>query len=180
MSKEIHSQDEVTSSSRFDRERLEYPVSQAYPAIAPPSFPCRLGSSISILIDGNLEGLLPEKQAHHESGKELTRGCRCPYIFFCSAACTDYWLAWCSPGDNRHAPRCCPPKNIRFVSVWTTDRSVVHAGARVSKMARRCFWVTTSPEFATSLHRQNTSEGDAVRLASLAHHHICQRNVGRG
>ena len=52
------------------------------------------------------------------------------------------------------------------------NRGVAHAGARVSKMAKRCFWVTTSPEFATLLHSQNTSEGDAGHLASLAHRHI--------
>ena len=66
----------ATNSNRFDQERLEYPVSPACPAIAPPS-PCRPGSSI--LIDGHSEGLLTEKQAHH--GKEFTKGGRCTYIF---------------------------------------------------------------------------------------------------
>jgi hypothetical protein len=42
------------------------------------------------------------------------------------------------------------------------DRGVAHAGARVPKMGRRCFWISMSPEFATSLHSQNSSEGDAV------------------
>jgi len=62
------------------------------------------------------------------------------------------------------------------------DGGVVQTGARVPKMARRCFWVTTSLGFATSLHTQNTSEGEAVRLATLAHCHNGQwlRNMGRG
>ena len=51
------------------------------------------------------------------------------------------------------------------------SRDVAQAGARVPKMARRCFWVTTSPKFATLLHTQNTSEGDAAHLATLAHRH---------
>jgi hypothetical protein len=62
------------------------------------------------------------------------------------------------------------------------DRGVAHAGARVPKMAKRCFWVTTSPESATLLQSQNTSEGDAGCLATLAHRHmgLWLRNVGRG
>ena len=31
-----------------------------------------------------------------------------------------------------------------------TNRGVVHAGARVPKMAKRCFWITTSPGSAAS------------------------------
>ena len=56
MSMEIYSlyySNEVTSN-RFDQEQLEY------------------------LIDGHLEGLLAEKQTHHE--KEFTEGGRCTYI----------------------------------------------------------------------------------------------------
>jgi hypothetical protein len=49
---------------------------------------------------------------------------------------------------------------------------MAQAGACVPKMARRCFWVTTSPEFATLLHTHNTSEEDAAHLASLAHRPI--------
>ena len=52
------------------------------------------------------------------------------------------------------------------------DRRMAHAGPRVSKMAKRCFWVTTSPEPATSLQSQNTSEGDAGRLATVAYCHM--------
>jgi hypothetical protein len=65
----------------FDHERLEYSVSPSYLAIAPPLFPCRPGSLMSILIDGHLEGLLTEKQAHHGTGRGFTKGRRCTYIF---------------------------------------------------------------------------------------------------
>ena len=59
----------------FDLERLEHPVSQAYPAIALPSSPRH-----SIPIDG---GSLTEKQVHRETGKVFIR---CTYIF-CGISC---------------------------------------------------------------------------------------------
>ena len=49
------------------------------------------------------------------------------------------------------------------------DRAVAYAGARVPKLAKHRFWVTTSPEFATLLHSPYTCEGDAGHLASLSH-----------
>ena len=51
---------------------------------------------------------------------------------------------------------------------------VAQAGARVPKMAIRCFWVTATPESATFLHRTNTSEENIGCLATLAH-----RRTGR-
>ena len=59
---------------------------------------------------------------------------------------------------------------------------MVYACARISKMAMRCFWVTTSPEFATSLHSQNTGEEDTGRLATATHRHtgLWLRNLGPG
>jgi hypothetical protein len=47
--------------------------------------------------------------------------------------------------------------------------SVAYTGARVSKMAKRRLFVTTSPEFATSLLTQDACEEDAGYLAILAH-----------
>ena len=64
-------------SNRFDQERLEHPVSPAYPAIAPPSFPCRPGSSI--LIDCHFGRSLTEKQVDRWNGKESAKGGRCTY-----------------------------------------------------------------------------------------------------
>ena len=52
------------------------------------------------------------------------------------------------------------------------DRGVVQAGARVPKMAKCCFWVTTSPGSQTFLQCQNTSEGNVGRLATLTHRHM--------
>jgi hypothetical protein len=46
-----------------------------------------------------------------------------------------------------------------------------HMLVHVSKMAKCGFWVTTSPKSATSLRSQNTSEGDAGCLATLAYRH---------
>ncbi len=37
------------------------------------------------------------------------------------------------------------------------EELMAYAGARVSKMAIRCFWFAASPESPTSLHRRNTS-----------------------
>jgi hypothetical protein len=55
---------EVTkkASNSFDQERLEHPVSPTYPALAPPSFHCRPGSSI--MIDSQFKGPWIGKQAH--------------------------------------------------------------------------------------------------------------------
>ena len=55
-------------SDSFDQDGLEHPFFPAYPAIAPPSFPCRPGSSI--LIDCHSESLLTERQAYRWKGKE--------------------------------------------------------------------------------------------------------------
>ena len=46
---------------------------------------------------------------------------------------------------------------------------MVHAGARVSKMAKYCFWVTTPTRSATSLHGRDPSEEDAGYLAPVAY-----------
>jgi hypothetical protein len=73
----------------FGQELLEHPIPPACPAIAPPSFPCRPGSSI--LIDGHFEGSLTESQAHHGTGKVTKRG-QCTYI-----SCTIAY-AQCRPG----------------------------------------------------------------------------------
>ena len=84
----------------FDQERLEYPVSPLYDAIAPPPSPCQPGSSI--LIEGCSQ---PEnlKQAHDVAvidvtgnfsgkgkGKEVItmKGCQRKHIF-CLIICTD-------------------------------------------------------------------------------------------
>ena len=48
-------------------------------------------------------------------------------------------------------------------------RGVAHAGARVPKMAIRCFWVAATPEFTTFLQKRNTCQGNAERLAALAY-----------
>ena len=45
---------------------------------------------------------------------------------------------------------------------------MVHAGARVQKMAQPCLWVTTSPKSATFHRSQDTSEGEVGCLAILA------------
>jgi hypothetical protein len=84
----------IAPNSGFDQERLKHPVSLALPAIAPPSSPCHSGSLI--LIDGNLEGPLTEKQAHGGTGKESTEGGRCTYIF-CTIACSGLTrtVDWC-------------------------------------------------------------------------------------
>jgi hypothetical protein len=64
-------------SNSFDQEPLEPSVSPAYPAISPPSFPCRPGSSI--LIDCHFERSLTETQAYRWNGKEATKEYRCTY-----------------------------------------------------------------------------------------------------
>ena len=43
------------------------------------------------------------------------------------------------------------------------------AGARVPKMAERCFRVPTTPQSPTLLQRQNTSEEDVGCVATLAY-----------
>jgi hypothetical protein len=79
MAMEIHSSDYETNkaSNRFDQERLKYSVYPVYPAIAPPP----------ILIDGFFEGSLIEKQAHHGTENNSTKGSRRTYIF-CTLART--------------------------------------------------------------------------------------------
>ena len=72
--------------NRMDQELLEHSVSPAYPAIAPPSFPCRPGSSI--LIDCHFGGSSTENQGHHGIEKEFTEGDGCTYIFL-TIMCTD-------------------------------------------------------------------------------------------
>ena len=59
---------------------------------------------------------------------------------------------------------------------------MAYAGARMPKMAKRCFWVTPSSVSATSLQGQHTCERDAGRLATVAYCHMEQypREVGRG
>jgi hypothetical protein len=106
---------EVTkkASNSFDQARPEHPPSPAKPAIGPPSFPCRPGSLT--LIDDQLECLLIEEQARHGPRKGDTKGDgrldRSTSIF-CMIPCTDCLPVRCSLGDNRHAPRCCPPRDI--------------------------------------------------------------------
>ena len=46
---------------------------------------------------------------------------------------------------------------------------MAYTGARMSKMAKRRLWVTTAPEFETSLHTQDACEEDAGCVATLAH-----------
>jgi len=41
---------------------------------------------------------------------------------------------------------------------------MANAGARVSTMEKRCFWIPTSPESATLLYTENTSEAHAGYL----------------
>ena len=50
-------------------------------------------------------------------------------------------------------------------------RGVAHASARVSKMAKCCFQFTTALESADLLLSYVSREGDAGRLAALAHRH---------
>ena len=61
---------------------------------------------------------------------------------------------------------------------------MVHAGARVSKMAKYCFWVTTPTRSATSLHGRDPSEEDAGYLAPVAYRRagvgLKARKFGRG
>ena len=49
---------------------------------------------------------------------------------------------------------------------------MAYAGARVSKMAKRCFRVTTPAESATSLRNLEAREGDAGYLAVIAYRHM--------
>ena len=59
--------------------------------------------------------------------------------------------------------------------------AVADAGACVPKVANRCFWVTTSPETATFLLRENISEENHGRVASVFAHQrigVCPR-MGR-
>ena len=82
----------------FDQEPLKHPVSSSYTAIAPPSFPCRPGTSILVDgdSDGDSEGLLTGKLAYYWTGKEYARGHRCTLIFCTKPAPTFDWfnLAW--------------------------------------------------------------------------------------
>jgi hypothetical protein len=81
----------------------------ACPTIAPSSFPCATcGNSRPIMIDGVFGGSL--------IGNEYPKGGRlkCTYIFW-TITCTDCWLRpvrSCSSGDDRYAPRRCPPEGI--------------------------------------------------------------------
>jgi hypothetical protein len=69
------------ASNSLDLERLEYLVSQAYPAIAPPSSRCHPVSSL--MIDGLFKSSSTEnlKYAYQWNGKEYTKGGRRTYIF---------------------------------------------------------------------------------------------------
>jgi hypothetical protein len=46
---------------------------------------------------------------------------------------------------------------------------------RASTLAKRRFWITTPPQFATSLHGQNTREGGTGCLAGLTNPHTGRR-----
>ena len=87
------------------------------PTIAPSSFRCATcGNSRPIMIDGVFEGSLIGKQVQHGTGNEYPKGDRlkCTYIFW-TITCTDCWLRpvrSCSSGDDRYAPRRCPPEGI--------------------------------------------------------------------
>ena len=48
------------------------------------------------------------------------------------------------------------------------DRGVAVTGARLSTMENPSFWIITSPEAATCLYCQNTCEGHARCMATLA------------
>jgi hypothetical protein len=54
------------------------------------------------------------------------------------------------------------------------DRRVAYAGARVPKVANPRFWITTSPQPATSLHGQDTSDEEIGYLAGPSY---CCREV---
>ena len=63
-----------------------------------------------------------------------------------------------------------------------SETGVAYAGSRVSKMAKCCFWITTSPELATLLHSQEAREKDVRHLARLAHFRTAlpSSNIGHG
>ena len=71
------------SSNSFDQKRLKHPVSPAYRAIASPSSPRY--PRPSIIMDGQFESSLSQKQARHGT---RFKGRRCMYIF-CAVTCTD-------------------------------------------------------------------------------------------
>ncbi|KAN0112059.1 hypothetical protein V8E52_007799 [Russula decolorans] len=64
-----------TVSSSLAGEFLHHSVPPVYPTIAPPSFPCRPGSSIQI--DCRLEGSSTKTCVRRETGKESCKGGRC-------------------------------------------------------------------------------------------------------
>ncbi len=48
---------------------------------------------------------------------------------------------------------------------------MAYTGPCVSKIAKRCPWITTSPRPQTSLHIRNTCERDSGRVATVAYFH---------
>ncbi len=86
-----------------------------------------------------------------------------------TAATTANWYD-IRPSNNPQAPRSCSPGNFSFLRGSDCKcRGVANAGACVSKMAERRFWVTTPPASATFLLERNTCEGDAGCLAILTY-----------
>ena len=69
-----------------------------------------------------------------------------------------------------------------FANDEKKERGVAVTSARVSTMAKRRFWITTSPQSATCLHIRNTREGHAGCLAGLTSTHSGQRlrDIKRG
>jgi hypothetical protein len=74
----------------FDQDPLKRPFSSSYPAIAPPSFPGRPGTSI--LLDGDSERSFNGTQTHYGTGKKSTKGGRCTYIFCTKPEPTVDWF----------------------------------------------------------------------------------------
>lgn len=112
--KSTHWITEVTKNvlNSITRDDLYHPVSQTYPAIAPPLFPCR---SVSLFqTDCRSEGSLAERSHVCRWTKEILCKSRqrTSYTLHRDPIATADWWRSDRPCDNRRTPRRCPPRNI--------------------------------------------------------------------
>lgn len=83
-------------------------------------------------------------------------------------------MVYCRPGDNQHAPLCCPFGNIWFLF----ERLLValaQAGACVSKMEEHRLHIITSPEPGNNLLIRVACQGGSGYLATFAYQDIWLR-----
>ncbi|KAF8502597.1 hypothetical protein F5888DRAFT_1105901 [Russula emetica] len=162
-----------TSFQRLAQTRTGHQVSTPYPfsaftALAPPSFPSRCGTSISMNCrsEGSLTVDNSAPTARRWTSKDIRNRCRRQLIIF-DMLPDDVLLEIFDFHVDEDMYEDFEPSEKQTIELIT----LVH----VSTLEKCRFSITTSPQSATHLYNQNTCEGHPGHLAAFASHHSRRR-----